>query len=368
MAPANLKRLQAAFRETALGPLAALWAFAFVLIDASAAIVGRTSPGLMLLASLPTFVLGVSLSLVLNRARRGLRSRAAAIRWSSLVAGLLVATAIQSLFDLYWLRWLALHHLPSWQEWALDLGTQRLSTSAILYFWTFCLGVMLLWALRATGKEAVSTSRAATAEAAAAKATAAALRLQLNPHFLFNTLNSISSLVTLDRKQEAEAMIDRLADFLRASLNADPMEDVPLEQEIETVDAYLDIEATRFGERLTIHIDIAPGTEDALVPNFILQPLVENAIKHGVSAIRGAAELKISAVRDDGALVLTVFNTSPDAAERGEESSRPRTSTGIGLANSRQRLANRYEDKARLDTSTEKDGYRAVIRLPFHRH
>jgi two-component system, LytTR family, sensor kinase len=198
------------------------------------------------------------------------------------------------------------------------------------------------------------------AEAEAARAEAAALRLQLNPHFLFNTLNSISSLVTLGRGQEAQAMIDALGDFLRASLHADPMADVSLAEEIETIDAYLGIESVRFGERLAIAIEIAPGLSDCPVPNFILQPLVENAVKHGVAATSGAATLTIAVTREADALVLAVTNTRAAGAEPAE----PRPGTGIGLANIRQRLAIRYGDAARLDSGPVTNGWSSEIRLP----
>jgi LytS/YehU family sensor histidine kinase len=190
-------------------------------------------------------------------------------------------------------------------------------------------------------------------------AEAAALRLQLNPHFLFNTLNSISSLVTLGRKDEAETMIQSLGEFLRASLHADPMADVSLAEEIETVDAYLAIESVRFGDRLAIEIDVAPGLSEALVPNFILQPLVENAIKHGVAAARGPASLTVSATEAQGAMVLSVVNTREPGSEAGKAAG-----TGIGLANIRQRLAIRYQGGATLATGPVDHGWKAEIRLP----
>jgi len=356
-----IDKLRARFRGTALGPTIVIWIFGYILVDAIAYLIGRTPPGLMLAASAPMFALGVSQTLALNWLRTSEQPSALILRWPALLVAIAAATAVQTLFDVFWLRWLALHVIPGWQEWALDLSLQRLLGVAFLYLWTFCLALTLLWAMRASGMAEASTARAATAEAAAAKAVAAALRLQLNPHFLFNTLNSISSLVTLGRREEAEEMIQRLADFLRASLNSDPMEDVPLTQEIDTIEAYLDLEAARFGERLSISIEVAPEAEAALVPNFILQPLVENAIKHGVSALKGPADLSVEAVRQDGQVMLSVFNTSPDASE----SSRPRTSTGIGLANSRQRLAQRYGKNARLEVGPVDEGYRASIWLPF---
>jgi LytS/YehU family sensor histidine kinase len=281
-----------------------------------------------------------------------------------LVLALIAATIVQALFDLYWMRLLALTFIYQWQDWALAMPLSRLLTACFVYLWTFCLALTLLGAEQARLKARENAVRAATAEAAAANAMATALRLQLNPHFLFNTLNSISSLVTVDRKEEAERMIDRLADFLRASLSANPIEDVALAHEIDTIEAYLEIEAARFGERLEIDFDIGAGTEAAKVPNFILQPLVENAIKHGVSAVRGAATLTIASGRVGSDLVLSVVNGASDPSTVGE-SSRPQGGTGVGLVNCRQRLANRYGANALLETGPVPGGYRAEIRLPF---
>ncbi len=353
-----IERLRAGFRDTPLGPTAVIWSFGYLLLDAIAFLAGRAAPGITLLASLPMFALGVGQTIALNHLQTAPRL-AIWLRWPALMLAVLAATAIQTLFDVYWMRSLAETLFPTWQEWALGIDLQRLLTVGFGYAWTFCLALILLGAMRATRQNA---ARAATAEAEAANAVSAALRLQLNPHFLFNTLNSISGLVATDRKREAETMIEHLADFLRASLNADPIEDVTLAHEIDTVDAYLHIETVRFGDRLEIEIDLMPGTEDAKVPNFILQPLVENAIKHGVSALQGTALLYISAAKEADMLVLTVVNSSP---ESNGESSRPAKGTGVGLANSRQRLANRYGARASLETGPVGDRYRATIRIPF---
>jgi LytS/YehU family sensor histidine kinase len=315
---------------------------------------------------MPMFALGVGQTLTLDWLRQTVLPRGGLMRWLLLGLGVAIATAIQGLFDLYWLRFLSIALFPQWQEWALVIDMQRLFTVLLLYLWTFCLALTLLWAGRANARFEASAARAASAEAAAAKAEAAALRLQLNPHFLFNTLNSISSLVYLDRKREAEEMIDRLCEFLRASLTADPMADVPLAQEIDSIDAYLGIESARFGDRLDVGIEVAAGAAEALVPNFILQPLVENAIKHGVARAKGPATLEVTATREGDSILLGVFNGPAAGGPPEEDEEGPmRRSTGIGLANIRQRLLNRYGEAATLETLAGPDGYRAVIRLPF---
>jgi signal transduction histidine kinase len=360
-----LERIRAKLWSTALGPAIVIWFFGYVLFDMVAFLMNRSELGISLLASIPMFVLGVCQTEALDM----LRGRLVRLRWafraSLLLAAAFFAATIQSLFDLYWTRYLALTWLPTWQTWALQLSSQRFSTLFVLYLWTFCLALTLLWAARASRASQVNLARAAEAEAQAAKAQSAALRLQLNPHFLFNTMNSISSLVELDRKREAGEMIDRLCEFLRASLNADPMEDVPLEQEIDAIDAYLSIEATRFGERLDVEIDVAPDTVNAQVPNFILQPFVENAIKHGVSLVKGPASLRVAAAREGEELVLTVTNSADPTLKAAADPLPGRRRTGIGLSNTRQRLHNRYGEGAQLITGPTDSGYRATIRFPF---
>jgi hypothetical protein len=324
----------------------------------------RSAPGMSLLASTPMLVLGVCQTEAIDM----LRGRLERFPWAVRASLLLTATcrhhdpgAVRPQLDALH----GAHFLPDLADLALQITSQRISTSGVLYLWTFCLALTLLWAARASRASEANAARAAEAEAAAARAQSAALRLQLNPHFLFNTMNSISSLVTLDRKSEAEDMIDRLCAFLRASLNADPMEDVPLCQEIDAIDAYLSIEATRFGERLEIDIDVAPDAVDAAVPNFILQPFVENAIKHGVSLVKGPAHVCVAAARENGELVLTVTNSADPGAKPAADLLPSRHSTSIGIRNTRERLRNRYGEKGKLIAGPTDGGYRAAIRFPF---
>ncbi|WP_303544972.1 sensor histidine kinase [Sphingomonas natans] len=235
----------------------------------------------------------------------------------------------------------------------------------MIYLWTFCLALTVLGVVRLARAADANNARAASAEIAAAHAQAAALRLQLNPHFLFNTLNSISSLVLVDRKQDAEVMITRLCDFLRGSLDSDPLGDVPLAQEFEVIEAYLDIEATRFGDELSIEFDLESAVMGAAVPNFILQPLVENAIKHGVAKARAPSIIQIVAKGEGDVLVLRIANSAPaDKAERAPlDGTRKRE--GIGLANIRERLAKRYGKAASLGVARIGDDFHATIRMPL---
>ncbi|MDF2381958.1 histidine kinase [Nostoc ellipsosporum NOK] len=186
------------------------------------------------------------------------------------------------------------------------------------------------------------------------------LRLQLNPHFLCNSLNVVSSLIVTGRTSEANQMTEGLANFLQASMDIET-QSLPLAEELETVERYLEIEGARFGERLEIIVDIAAGLGGAPVPSFLLQPLVENAVKHGVETVAGRSEIAIRARREDDMLVLTVENRwEGENAPQGR-----RDGHGIGLANTRSRLEMVYADTASLEGGPIDQGYRATIRLPI---
>jgi two-component system, LytTR family, sensor kinase len=362
-----IEQLREGMRETALGPAIVLWGFGYLLVDIFAFLLGRSTLGLNLFANLPLFLLGVAYTVLLDRLRQRLTGTPFPFRAAVLGITILAVTAVHTITDLYWLRWVALNLMPEWQSWALAITTQRLFTVGLLYLWTFCLALTLLWATRINYAAQLSAARANRAEAASHRAEAAALRLQLNPHFLFNTLNSISSLVTLDRKQDAEDMIGQLADFLRASLVTDPMADVTLGEEIATIEAYLNIEAARFGSRMLTEIEVPDELLDLKVPNFILQPLVENAIKHGVAASRSPTVICVTAERHLDDLVLSVINRTEGGGTQREANEDAIPGTGIGLANIRQRLAITYGKRARLETIPLAEGYSAIIRMPFPR-
>jgi signal transduction histidine kinase len=185
-----------------------------------------------------------------------------------------------------------------------------------------------------------------------------ALRFQLNPHFLFNTLNAISSLVIVGRAGDAEAMIDRLSSFLRASLTADPHSLVSVDEEFEMLDSYLDIEGVRFGDRLVTVIDLPPGLASAMVPPFLLQPLVENAIKYAVAPSHRPVEVRIAAEEREGRLVLTV-------ADDGDGCGDVVPGTGVGLVNVRERLRLNYGADAWMEKHQDETGCRVEIVMPF---
>jgi two-component system, LytTR family, sensor kinase len=185
---------------------------------------------------------------------------------------------------------------------------------------------------------------------AAKEAEIRALRYQVNPHFLFNTLNSLSSLVMTGRANEAESMIMNLSTFYRTSLSGDPQDDVQLADEVRLQRLYLDIEAVRFPERLKTEIDVPAELMNLCVPGMILQPLVENAIKYGVSRANRPVAISITARSERGKLVLTVADDGKGPDSKDEHG------TGVGLANVRDRLQARFGSKAGLVTHAPKGG------------
>jgi LytS/YehU family sensor histidine kinase len=226
---------------------------------------------------------------------------------------------------------------------------------------------MLAWSVLYLGvkhQEAMRAERerALRAEAHLHQAQLRALRYQLNPHFLFNTLNAISTLVVDERGEEAAEMIARLSAFLRLTLAAGGTAEIPLAEEVDFETRYLDIEQVRFGDRLRVRVDVAPGLADCAVPALILQPLVENAIRHAVAPREEGGRVAVTARRVGGDLLLSVEDDGPGLAALpgGDGGGR-----GIGLANTRTRLRQRYGDAGALVLSeAEGGGLRATVRIP----
>ena len=213
-------------------------------------------------------------------------------------------------------------------------------------------------------------------ESQATSAHLAMLRYQLNPHFLFNTLNSISTLVLLKQTEPANAMLSRLSSFLRYTLINEPTGRVTVAQEVATLKLYLDIELMRFEERLrtTFHID--PASESGLMPSLLLQPLVENAIKYAVAPQESGAEITISTQLIGPSLRITVSDTGPGLqADQGQNrlsgvsfDGGEQVSTGVGLANIRDRLAQAYGANHRFETyEPAEGGFAVTIEFPFER-
>lgn len=197
-------------------------------------------------------------------------------------------------------------------------------------------------------------------EALAHEAQLRMLRYQLNPHFLFNTLNAISTLILVQSTDQANTMVTRLSKFLRYSLEHDPLDKVNLAHELATLRLYLEIEKVRFEERLRLDFDVSPASEIGLLPSMLLQPLVENCIKHAVARSEQGGTIWIKAsVQNDGRLHILVADDGPGAVNDPE-------STGVGLKNIRDRLREIYGANHELEfAAREPRGFQVKVIIPY---
>jgi two-component system LytT family sensor kinase len=193
------------------------------------------------------------------------------------------------------------------------------------------------------------------------KAQLSALRRQIEPHFLFNALNAIAGLVRERKNDAAVSMIAGLSDFLRRVVADSDRQQVPLGEELECAQKYLDIQKARFAERLEFSLDVPVELLSAQVPSLILQPMVENAVKHGIAKRVSGGAIRIAAARSNGTLTLRVYNDGPRLVEGWE-----RLQTGIGILNTRTRLRSLYGDRFDLTLrNQEPDGVEAAVSVPY---
>lgn len=207
--------------------------------------------------------------------------------------------------------------------------------------------------------------RASRLKAELAQAQLQALKMQLQPHFLFNTLNSISALLDED-VDAADEMLARLGDFLRMTLQNSGAQRVTLHEEMEFLRCYLEIEQVRFQDRLTVTYEVAPDALDAMVPNLILQPIVENAIRHGIVTRSGPGHIEIRASRLNGALILQVQDNGPGLSAAHDASGR--LHSGVGLSNTRARLEHLYGAMQRFEMADAREGgLQVTLEIPFEK-
>jgi LytS/YehU family sensor histidine kinase len=265
------------------------------------------------------------------------------------------AAFLTTVYSHFQFTWVAPPNAPAKEFWS------DMAFSYAYYLWIF-----VSWSAAYVGLHAMrdSQSRArqiAEIEARASFSQLAALRYQLNPHFFFNVLNTLSGLVGARRLAEAEQVIVRMADFLRYSLRGEPTELVPLEDELAAQEAYLEIERVRFGQRLNVVFDLPGAGVRAQVPPLILQPLVENAIKHAMARSEAPVTVTIGARCEDGVLKCWVENS-----EAPRETTGAPNGLGVGLRNVKERLCAVYGDGARLEAGrTPQGGWRSTISIPL---
>jgi two-component sensor histidine kinase len=206
------------------------------------------------------------------------------------------------------------------------------------------------------------TERTLQATAAAHQAQLKMLRYQLNPHFLFNTLNAISTLILDGANETANLAVSRLSDFLRYTLDNDPMKRVTLGSELRALDLYLEIEKVRFGDRLIIRKEVESHAREALVPSLILQPLIENAVKYAVTPSEEGGTLTISSKVHDRMLILQLSDNGP-GLNNGQKS---KNGPGVGLKNTRERLQQFYGDRQAFTLApNDPSGLVITINIPF---
>ena len=308
---------------------------------------------------------GIIASIGLYQAALRTRRQPMLLRVGALTAAAVVCAFLLGLVDVSLMEFIRKTFEPatppsSMPNWA------RAVVNMTAFLWIFgMLAAMYLtqqanWVVRERERQlAAARTAASEANAAASAARLAALRYQLNPHFLFNTLNAISAAVITERADEAEAMLSKLADFLRVTLIADPEALIPLEDELATLQAYLEIESVRFRERLALEFICPDDLRAALIPSFLLQPLIENAIKHGVAPTSQTVTIQLAVDRDAEDLVILV----QDDGEGGAGEVRP--GAGVGLRNIQLRLETLYGPRGVLQATPLTRGFRATIRLPL---
>jgi hypothetical protein len=303
----------------------------------------------LLVAALSGFVL----SSLLRYAYRRIRDRRPVVVIACVLALVYVAAlawrlCINSAYVVF------LHDRELLDSWAAILAHAAVQTYLLLSWSALYFGVYYY--------ESVQREREATlrAKALAQEAQVKMLRYQLNPHFLFNTLNAISTLILEHDTERANLAVTRLSAFLRHTLDQDPMKKVTLKQELEALDLYLGIEKLRFGPRLRLAFDVEPAALAALVPSLLLQPLIENALKYAIAPSETGGTLRIAAHVVGEHLQLGVADDGPGLAD----SRRVANGRGVGLRNTQERLAVLYGSRASLTTRNTAPGLRVDIEIP----
>ena len=345
----------------ALRSTVALWLFVLFVFMPLIVERHRYEPWTGVLLDASTVFVSMGLAMIMYLASRATIGLPAWLRLPLRALAVIVTAGVNTVLDLIFQGWIADHVVAAWQTLPADLT--RAYSSMLNYILIFGVN-MILFHVNYTRRAALTQElRLAEATAAVQQAQLAGLRYQLNPHFLFNALNSISALIVTRRNQDAEAMTDKLSTFLRTSLNADPAALIPLEEELALTEEYLDIESVRFGDRLEVSVDCMPSACSALVPSFLVQPLVENAVKHGVARSRAPVEILVDADLEGEDLRITVVNCLPDGPDHADDLPDSEHG-GVGLKNVQRRLNAVFGARAKLTAGPEDGRFVATITIP----
>ena len=330
------------------------WAGAVILRAASG--IAQGQPVSFLVPILISAVTGYSITLLLSVIYRFLIDQRPFITWSLTFVSVSLATLGYAYLDVWVLQTIrdGVDETPFAQLWLAAIYIN----SVLLAAWS-----ALYYAINYFVRAEEQADQMMRLEAQATSAQLTMLRYQLNPHFLFNTLNSISTLVLLKQTEQANAMLSRLSSFLRFTLINEAAAKVPLTQEIETLKLYLDIEKMRFEERLRTYFIIEPAVENALVPSLLLQPLVENAIKYAVTPKEEGADISVTAQLVGQRVRITVSDTGLGLQSGQQDNS---LSTGVGMANTRERLLQAYGEDQRFEHYVKAGGgFEVLLELPY---
>ncbi len=335
------------------------WGGAMALRSATA--ITNERPPEFLVSVLIATVTGFSISLILSVIYGYLINRRPIITWTGTIVVLALAVAVSAFINA---STISLRPEASETDFlSLVLGLLYIDMT-LLGAWS-ALYYMINFFLQVEQQ----TDQLERLEAQATSAQLAMLRYQLNPHFLFNTLNSISTLVLLKQTERANAMLTRLSGFLRHTLVSEPGGKVAVAKEVETLQLYLEIERMRFEERLQTEFAVDALAARAAIPSMLLQPLVENAIKYGVSKQEEGARISLTAKVIGSRLRVSVSDTGPglqNVRRPANELTRTPSSTGVGLANIAERLSQAYGEDHRFAIETPAEGgFTVIIEIPF---
>ncbi|AMK19146.1 MULTISPECIES: sensor histidine kinase [Sphingobium] len=333
------------------------WAGAFLLRGSST--IANGQPLSSLIPVMISTVTGYSVTLLIAVIFRFLQKQRPIVTWGASIVTVVVAAGLVAFID----------------AWVFSTQNRGSDTAGLqLFLGAFYLSITLLGAWSAlyyainfylTVEE--QADQLLRLENQASSAQLAMLRYQLNPHFLFNTLNSISTLVLLKQTDRANAMLSRLSSFLRYTLINEPTAQVTIEQEVETLKLYLEIEKMRFEDRLRPVFNIDPAVAQSRLPSLLLQPLVENAIKYAVTPKEEGAEISITAQPAGENVRVIVSDTGPGLNEGFMRPNTPVSEgTGVGLANIRDRLIQAFGERQSLETRSTPSGFSVQIEMPLN--
>lgn len=357
-------------QQVAILSILGFWLFYVIVLTLRTAVGDWAAPGEMAVRRVVVTILGIAVTYLLYLLLRQFEDKALSTRIATAFVGAVpcaIAIAMtnyyvfnvydpESLFDP--------KHIEEMRKYMAkeDFALKAIFEDTISRFFFIISWASLYLAISYAAEVRQVERKASRFAQAAQDAELRSLRYQVNPHFLFNTLNSLSTLVMRSQPEEAEKMILNLSKFYRTSLSGDPLEDVPLHEEVHLQRLYLDIEAVRFPNRLRSKIAIPSELENMLVPGLILQPLVENSIKHGVSHSKKPVTISISATANEDSLKLTVA----DNGDAGKTATDGEKNTGIGLANVRDRLETRFGRESDVKViRSEKGGFVVELTIPL---